>query len=85
MLERLLGLLEAGGTARVDDLARALDTSPHMVEAMLETLRRMGYLNAIDNDCKIECGGCPVAHSCGASAGGKVWTLTNTCHPRSAA
>ncbi len=85
MLERLLDLLQSGGTRSVDDLARVLDTSPDMVKAMLESLRRMGYLKAIDNTCNTQCGGCSLAYSCGANAGGKVWALTNTCRPRTAA
>lgn len=82
MLERLLDLLQAGGTRSVDDLARVLDTSPELVQAMLENLGRMGYLKAIDGACNTQCGGCPLACSCGVGAGGKAWTLADTKRQR---
>ncbi len=75
MLERLLDLLQAGGTRSVDDLARILDTSPELVQAMLENLGRMGYLKTIDSTCNTQCGGCPLARSCGVGTGSKAWTL----------
>ena len=43
MLDQLLQLLRAGGTHRVSDLAHELETTPALVEAMLEGLVRMGH------------------------------------------
>ena len=40
MLIKLLELLRTGGTHRVADLARELETTPALVEAMLEDLHR---------------------------------------------
>jgi FeoC-like transcriptional regulator len=76
MLERLLGLVRVGGTYHIGDLARALDTSPELVEAMLETLQRLGYLKRVGDTCAEACSGCPLARACGANAGSKLWTLT---------
>jgi FeoC like transcriptional regulator len=77
MLECLLGLLRAGGTYRVGDLASALGTSPELVEAMLESLQHMGYLKTVGDACTQACSGCPLAGACGANASGKIWTLTH--------
>ncbi|MEA3341079.1 MAG: FeoC-like transcriptional regulator [Chloroflexota bacterium] len=75
MLNRLLGLLRAGGTHRVGDLARELDTTPALVEVMLEDLGRMGYLKRVGRECGGGCGGCSMAGLCAVGGGGRVWTL----------
>ncbi len=78
MLERLLELVQAGGTRHIDDLARELDTTPELVQAMLENLSRMGYLKAVDGACNAKCRDCALACSCGVGAGSKVWTISGT-------
>jgi hypothetical protein len=94
LLEKLLGLIRAGGTHRVNDLARELDTSPALVEVMLEDLGRMGYLKPVGEVCADNdrasadndrasgetCGTCPLSGLCGAGGGGRVWTLTEKGH-----
>ena len=85
MLNRLLELLRAGGTRRVSDLARELETTPALVEAMLEHMARMGYLERVGEECGGGCAGCSLGGLCAASApstlpgagSGRVWTLTN--------
>ena len=76
MLDRLLELLRAGGTLRIDDLARELDTTPALVEAMLDDLGRMGYLKRVSGGCGAECSACSLAGSCAVGGGGQVWTFT---------
>ena len=76
MLNRLLELLRAGGTYRVADLVRELDTTPALVEAMLEDLGRMGYLKRVGGACGGKCAACSLAGLCTAAGGGQVWTLT---------
>ncbi len=76
MLNWLLELLRAGGTHRVVGLARELDTTPALVEAMLEHLARMGYLRPVGGECDTKCAGCPLAGLCAAGKGGRVWALT---------
>ncbi len=76
MLNRLLELLRAGGTHRVIDLARELDTTSALVEVMLEDLGRMGYLKRVGGACGDGCGGCSLVGSCAAGGNGQVWTLT---------
>jgi DNA-binding Lrp family transcriptional regulator len=88
MLERLLNLLRAGGAHRITDLARELDTTPALIEAMLERLERMGYLRRMDGGAsEQECGGaeaqgsrkgcvdCALAGACAAASGERVWLL----------
>ena len=76
MLNELIKLLRAGGTHRVSNMARNLGTSPQLVEAMLETLTRMGYLKQLGAKCGDACSACPVAGMCTAEASGRVWALT---------
>ncbi len=76
MLHQLLELLRAGGTHRITDLSRELETTPELVEVMLEDLGRMGYLKRVGGKCSGRCGGCSLAGLCSAGSGGQVWTLT---------
>ncbi len=75
MLERLLALVQAGGTYHIGDLAATLDTSPELVAAMLENLQRLGYLKNVADICQDGCTGCPLAGDCHMPANGKLWTL----------
>jgi hypothetical protein len=78
MLSHLLKLLQAGGTHRVVDLARALDTTPELVEVMLDDLGRMGYLKRVGGACGETCEACSMAGLCAAGSSGQLWTLTET-------
>lgn len=65
MLERLMTEIRAGGPLEAAQLAKRLDTTPQMVEAMLEHLRRMGVLNAYEqNSCAEACQGCSLKGFC---------------------
>ena len=75
MLNKLLELLRSGGTHRVADLAHALETTPGLVEVMLEDLDRMGYLRQVGGQCGQSCAGCSLAGLCAAGEGGRVWAL----------
>ena len=76
MLDQLLQLLRAGGTHRVSDLAHELETTPALVEAMLEGLVRMGHLRQVSEACSEECAACGLASLCVSGEGGRVWALT---------
>ena len=76
MLNRLLELMRVGSTHRVAELARKLDTTPALVEAMMGDLVRMGYLRRMGGDCHERCAGCSLARSCTAGTGGQAWVLT---------
>lgn len=81
MLNRLLELLREGGTRRITDLANELDTTPELVEAMLEDLARMGYLKRVSGQCSEKCAACPLAGMCSAggasceAGSGQVWAF----------
>ena len=75
MLNKLLELLRSGGTHRVADLAHALETTPELVEVMLEDLVRMSYLRQVGGQCGQSCAGCSLAGRCAAGEGGRVWAL----------
>jgi predicted ArsR family transcriptional regulator len=75
VLNRLLEILRAGGTHRVADLARELDTTSELVEVMLDDLARMGYLKRVSGECSDGCGTCPMARLCAAGSSGQLWSL----------
>jgi hypothetical protein len=65
MLEQLLTEIKSGTTTSPITLAERLNTTPRLVEAMLDTLESMGYLKSINNECQdASCGACPVAGMC---------------------
>lgn len=63
MLEELMNEIRQGGTLDVARLASRLDTSPQMVQAMLEYLRRVGVLLAYES-CAETCVGCSQSQAC---------------------
>jgi Mn-dependent DtxR family transcriptional regulator len=63
MLEQLVREIRAGGTLEVHSLARRLNTSPQIVEAMLEHLQRSGLISAYVN-CGDRCQGCGLKEAC---------------------
>jgi Mn-dependent DtxR family transcriptional regulator len=68
MLEQLLAEIKSGTTTSPITLSERLNTTPRMVEAMLDTLEEMGFLTSISNDCQnTSCGACPVAGMCSSS------------------
>jgi hypothetical protein len=77
MLNKLLERLHSGGTHRITDLARELDTTSELVEVMLEDLARMGYLKQVGGQCSRKCASCSLAGLCAAGEGGRVWALTD--------
>ncbi len=78
MLKRLLAEIQAGGTLQTAALAKRLNTSPEMVQAMLADLERMGLLREVSAECgQSSCGGCPLVDGCGTSGrgNGRLWML----------
>jgi len=75
MLERLLSEIRSGGALEVGALAKKLDASPQLVEAMLEHLQRAGYIRPYET-CDEACSGCSLKAQCGQShrnASLKLW------------
>ncbi len=83
MLRQLLRLLEEGETRRIEDLASLLKTTPGMVNAMLDTLSRQGYLAPAGQTCSTACQKCPLANQCAAGLGGspQVWVWNSKTAP----
>lgn len=78
MMERLVDLLREGGARRVDELAREMETTPQLVELMLNDLARMGILRQADKACSRGCAGCSLAGKCTSGSGVRSWALTET-------
>ena len=64
MLEKLLTEIRSGGSLEVSALATRLGTSPAMVQAMLEHLHRLGYIQPYGDACGDGCGGCSFSQAC---------------------
>jgi hypothetical protein len=77
MLQKLLAEIEKGGTLNPAALAVGLQTSPGLVEMMLEDLERRGLLSRLATQCSSAeaCGGCPTASKCtpGGQPQARVW------------
>ncbi len=76
MLRRLEELLqEPGRLWQVEDLARALGTTPGMVRAMLHTLQRQGRVRQVALGCSpgAACWSCPLSGVCVRMGKSLVW------------
>lgn len=87
MLERILERLESGGMHSVRTLARELNVTEPLVEAMLADLERMGYLKRVcASGCSGDCASCGLGASertecnpaCGIVGSGQLWTLARS-------
>lgn len=76
MLERMLGVLAAGGAISYRDLARTLDVDEALVTQMLEHLVTLGYLRPAAGPCREECKACSLEAWC-LSGPENMWTLTD--------
>ncbi len=66
MLEKLLNEIRSGGTLEANQLALKLDTTPKMVEALLEYLQRAGHIRPY-TACTDGCAGCGLKDGCNVS------------------
>lgn len=76
MIQKILALIEKGGTLTVPGLAAELQTTPALVEMMLEDLARRGILknNQFGDQCSSDvCGSCYFAKSCSTHIQ-RLWT-----------
>jgi DNA-binding Lrp family transcriptional regulator len=64
MLGQLLDEIRAGGTLETTRLASRLNTSPQLIQAMLEHLERSGLIRDYVN-CGDGCHGCDLRAACG--------------------
>jgi hypothetical protein len=71
MLERLLELIAGEKTATSGSLARQLEVSPALVEAMLADLARAGYIQQVESCDAGVCGSCGGKAACSPRV--KAW------------
>jgi DeoR/GlpR family transcriptional regulator of sugar metabolism len=75
MLQKLLRVINSPGLHNLRDLARHMDVSEALIQSMIDTLIRMGYLKQVRGDCA-QCDSCSSAASCGEAGSGRAWMLT---------
>ena len=76
MLNKLLDLINQGGSLTPYTLAQQLDTTPTMVEMMIEELTQRGMLKVseFEKNCDTDsCGSCYLAKTCHSKTQ-RVWT-----------
>lgn len=79
MLERLLAEIRLGGPLTTTILARRLNTSVEMVDALLERLVQFGYIKNLNQDCNdAKCQNCSLGGLCKKSSMTefRLWTLS---------
>lgn len=75
MLQELLRIIDSSGLHNPRELARQMDASEALVQSMIDTLVRMGYLKPIEGACS-SCAACSSAAHCGADGSARGWMLT---------
>jgi Mn-dependent DtxR family transcriptional regulator len=73
MFDKLMSLLKRGGTVTVDQMARELETSPEVVNEMIDHLVRVGSLRQMSAACETTCRECMFARDCTRAGQSKVW------------
>jgi hypothetical protein len=63
MLAELMTEIRAGGTLETSKLAKKLNTTSAMIEAMMDHLRRIGFLKVYET-CADACSGCSLTQMC---------------------
>lgn len=76
-LEALLVILSRGRVTTLDDLAREVDTSPELIEHMLDHLARAGYIRALGGSCAGQCAGCGHGCGCPEAHSRRIWVVTD--------
>ncbi|PKO05674.1 MAG: hypothetical protein CVU41_10450 [Chloroflexi bacterium HGW-Chloroflexi-3] len=78
MLNKLLELIHQGGSLTPITLAQQLDTTPTMVEMMIDELTRRGMLKVseFEKNCDPEsCGSCYLTKTCHSKTQ-RMWTTS---------
>lgn len=74
MLERLLAELEGEQTLSVEGLAARMETTPALIEMMLEHLQHQGLVEAVEV-CQEICEDCPLGSLCSVEKRRRLWQL----------
>lgn len=76
MLTKLLEEINRSHSLDVNILAKALGTTPSMVESMLSTLAQMGMIKPVDMCSASTCDDCPVNRLCSSTGKqARVWQV----------
>ena len=75
MLDKLMGLLQRGGTVTVEQVAHELDTTPEVVTGMMEHLAHTGWVHDLALTCDQHCTACVFARDCTHFTRGRVWQI----------
>jgi DNA-binding Lrp family transcriptional regulator len=75
MLQELLRVIDSPGPHSPRELARRLGASEALVQSMIDTLVRMGYLKPIEG-ARSNCDSCSSAAYCGEDGSARGWMLT---------
>ena len=76
MLQAMLHIIAAHGTASVAELARRLDIDRPLTQTLLDELTRLGYLRRIVRECRVPCEHCPLHTACLFNKGARIWALS---------
>ncbi len=82
MFNKLMALLKQGGTVTVDQIAREMETSPEVVNGMIDHMSRQGWLRAMAASCDSACNACLFVRDCSRVEKGRVWQTVSTDEQR---
>ena len=77
MRNRVLHTLSYGGTYRLQDLEKELGIGSALLEAMIDELVQLGYLQMVEGACTTSCEACCQHASCLVQSRGRMWALTD--------
>jgi hypothetical protein len=75
MLDKLLAIMNRGGTLTVDQIARELNTTPAMIDELIDHLMRSGWLKPMDASCDSSCHQCALASDCRRTNQSRIWQI----------
>jgi len=73
MFDKLMSVLQRGGTVTVAEMARDLDTTPEVVAGMIDHMTRLGQLHPMAVSCDSACNQCLVVRDCQKPQRSRVW------------
>lgn len=77
MLEKVAAILKRGGTVTIHQVARELDTTPEMVDQLIEHLTNAGWLRQLGVSCEGACEQCVFARDCQRFGQSRVWQVSD--------
>ncbi len=75
IFDKLMVMMNRGGTITVDQIAHELNTTPAMVGEMIDYLARSGWLKPMGTSCDSSCSRCALASDCRHLDQSRVWQV----------